>query len=40
LVSGRFDAERAFQLLAKYGVRNTFLPDRAQDDDEGGAEAS
>ena len=33
---GRFDPERAFALIEKYGIRNTFLfPDRAQDDDEG-----
>ena len=33
---GRFDPERAFALIERYQVRNTFLfPDRAQDDDEG-----
>ena len=38
---GRFDAEKAYYLIEKYGVRNAFLfPDRAQADDEGGAFAA
>ena len=37
---GRFDPERAFRLLEKYGVRNAFIfPTGAEDDDEGGAHA-
>ena len=34
---GRFEAEKAFQLIEKYGVKNLPLPDGAEDDDEGHA---
>ena len=35
---GRFNPERAFELMQRHGVTHTFLfPDRAEGDDEGGA---
>ena len=38
---GRFDPERAFHLMREVpGTQYVSLPDRAQDDDEGGAGAA